>query len=73
MNRRVQKSRINGVRRHTKLRSGRIVRRRGAATLDYVLVLGVILPMATFLMMVVPRMIKLVYELVVVNVGSPLM
>ena len=48
-------------------------RKKGAATLDYVLVMGVILPLAAFLMLVVPRMIKLVYELIVVTVNSPMM
>lgn len=47
--------------------------RRGAASLDYVLVLGVILPLVLFLFTVVPRMIQLVYEMAIVIVGSPLM
>ncbi len=47
--------------------------RRGSASLDYVLVLGVILPLVLFLFTVVPRMIRLVYEMTVVLVGSPLM
>ena len=37
--------------------------RRGAATLDYVLVLGVIFPMAAFVMWAGPRMIRLAYEM----------
>jgi len=48
-------------------------RRRGAATLDYILVLGVILPLAASLMGLAPRMIRLVYEMLVVMVGSPVM
>lgn len=47
--------------------------RRGSASLDYVLVLGVILPLVLFLFTVVPRMIQLVYEMAIVIVGSPLM
>ena len=41
-------------------------RRRGAATLDYVLVLGVILPLAAFLFRVGPQIIRLVYGMVCV-------
>jgi hypothetical protein len=41
--------------------------------MDYVLVLAVILPLATFLFLVVPRMISLVYEMTITIVGSPLM
>ena len=45
--------------------------RRGVATLDYVLVLGIVLPMATLLMWVGPRMMRLVYELTTVVLGWP--
>ena len=41
-------------------------RRRGLATLDYVLVLGVILPLAAFLFRVGPKIIRLAYEMVCV-------
>ena len=56
-------------------RSGRFKtrRRRGAATLDYVLVLGVILPLAAFLFRVGPMIIRLVYEMVCVLVSWPFM
>ncbi|MFT5304391.1 MAG: hypothetical protein ACI87E_002929 [Mariniblastus sp.] len=47
--------------------------RTGSASMDYVLVLAVILPLATFLFLVVPRMISLVYEMTITIVGSPLM
>lgn len=47
--------------------------RRGAATLDYVLVMGVVLPLAVFLMTIAPRMIRLVYEMTCVLVSWPLM
>ncbi|MEM9942315.1 MAG: hypothetical protein AAF939_12190 [Planctomycetota bacterium] len=41
--------------------------------MDYVLVIGVILPLVWFLLSVVPRMIQLVYDLAIVVIGSPLM
>ncbi|MEM7783357.1 MAG: hypothetical protein AAF623_08405 [Planctomycetota bacterium] len=47
--------------------------RRGVSTMDYVLVIGVILPLVWFLLSVVPRMIQLVYDLAIVVIGSPLM
>ena len=48
-------------------------RRRGVATLDYVLVLGVILPLAAFLFRVGPTIIRLAYEMVCVIVSWPFM
>jgi len=56
-------------------RSGRIETRgrKGVATLDYVLVLGVILPLAAFLLRVGPKIIRLVYEMVCVLVSWPFM
>ena len=54
--------------------SGRRRRRRlGAATVDYVLVLGVIFPLAAFIMWIGPRIIRLAYEMVCVLVSWPLM
>jgi hypothetical protein len=47
--------------------------RRGVATLDYVLVLGVILPMAGFVLWIGPRMIRLAYEMICVLVSWPFM
>jgi hypothetical protein len=47
--------------------------RRGVATLDYVLVLGVILPMAGFVMWIGPRMIRLAYDMICVLVSWPFM
>ncbi len=47
--------------------------RHGAATLDYVLVIGVIFPMAAFVMWAGPRMIRLAYEMVCVLVTWPFM
>jgi len=48
-------------------------RRKGLATLDYVLVLGVILPLAAFLLRVGPRIIRFAYEMVCVIVSWPFM
>ena len=48
-------------------------RRLGAATVDYVLVLGVIFPLAAFIMWIGPRIIRLAYEMVCVLVSWPLM
>lgn len=46
-------------------------RRAGLATLDYVLVLGVILPLAAFILWIGPRIIRLVYEMVCLLVSWP--
>jgi ABC-type uncharacterized transport system permease subunit len=48
-------------------------RRRGAASLDYVLVLGVILPLAAFMLWAAPRVMNLVYEMTSVLVSWPFM
>jgi hypothetical protein len=55
-----------GCRRLRRRNRGIHSRRRGVAALDYVLVLGVILPLAVFLYRVVPRIIHLVYDMVTV-------
>jgi hypothetical protein len=47
--------------------------RNGLATLDYVLVLGVILPLAAFMFWVAPRIMNLVYEMTCVLVSWPFM
>jgi len=47
--------------------------RRGAASLDYVLVLGVILPLAGFMMIAAPKIMNLVYELTTVVISWPFM
>lgn len=47
--------------------------RRGLAALDYVLLLGVILPLAAFLFRVGPQIIRLAYEMVCVIVSWPFM
>lgn len=46
-------------------------RRRGASSLDYVLTLGVILPLAAFILRVAPRIMNLVYEMTTVLVSWP--
>ncbi len=47
--------------------------RRGAAALDYVLVMGVVLPLAALLFLVAPRMMNLVYEMTCVLISWPFM
>ena len=47
--------------------------RAGLASLDYVLVLGVIMPLAAFLLLVGPKMMRLAYEMVCVLVSWPFM
>jgi hypothetical protein len=49
------------------------VRRAGVASLDYALVLGVIFPLAVFIMWIGPRIIRLAYEMVCVLVSWPFM
>jgi hypothetical protein len=55
----------------------RIARRKtlraGVATLDYVLVLGVVLPLAAFMFWAAPRMMNLVYEMTCVLISWPFM
>jgi hypothetical protein len=48
-------------------------RRAGVAALDYILVLGVILPLAAFIMGVGPKIIRLAYEMVCALVAWPFM
>lgn len=55
-------------------RGARLAKRRsGAATLDYVLILGVVLPLVAFVMGVGPRIIRLAYEMIAMLVGWPFM
>jgi len=49
------------------------VRRSGLASLDYVLILGVVLPLVTFIMWVGPRIMGLAYEMVCLLVSWPFM
>ena len=58
--------------------SGRCVgwsrrKRRGAATLDYVLVMAVVLPMLAFVLRIAPRLMNLVYEMTSVLISWPFM
>lgn len=46
-------------------------RRRGIATLDYVLLIGVVLPLAGFVMWAGPRIMNLVYEMTCVLISWP--
>lgn len=55
---------------------GRILgrsKRRGSATIDYFLVIAVVLPLAAFLFRVAPRAMWLVYDLLTVTVAWPFM
>jgi len=47
--------------------------RAAAATVDYVLVLGVVFPLAAFILWAGPRIIRLAYEMVCVLVSWPFM
>ena len=47
--------------------------RAGLASLDYVLILGVVLPMVTFIMWIGPRIMRLAYEMVCVLISWPFM
>ena len=47
--------------------------RIGAAALDYVLVLCVVLPMAAFIMWAGPHIIRLAYDMVCVLISWPFM
>jgi hypothetical protein len=47
--------------------------RRGAASLDYILLLGVVLPMIAFILGAAPRIIRLAYEMVSVLISWPFM
>lgn len=48
-------------------------RRKGVATLDYVLVIGVVLPLAAFLLWACPKIMNLVYEMTCVLISWPFM
>jgi hypothetical protein len=46
-------------------------RRRGSATIDYFLLMAVVLPLAAFMMQIAPRMMRSVYDLLTVVVSWP--
>jgi hypothetical protein len=48
-------------------------RRKGAAALDYVLVLGVILPLAGFVLWIGPQIMSAVYDVTCTLVSWPFM
>jgi hypothetical protein len=52
-------------------RLNRNKRRRGAATIDYFLLMAVVLPLAVFMMRIAPRMMRSVYDLLTVVVSWP--
>lgn len=54
-------------------RRGRSVLRKGVSSLDYVLVGGVVLPMAAFVLWIGPRIIQQVYDMIAVQIGWPFM
>ena len=45
--------------------------RRGAATLDYALLLGVVMPMVAFCLWAGPRLMRQVYEMLLVCISWP--
>ena len=59
------------MRRLNKIR--RKIPRAGSAALEYVLLLGVIMPMVIFIFKVGPRIIRLAYEMVCVTISWPFM
>lgn len=60
------------LRRTRRSRTARLSR-QGVATLDYVLLLAIILPAAAFVLWASPRIMNLVYEMTCVLVSWPFM
>jgi hypothetical protein len=54
-----------GVRRHQK--------RRGSSTIDYFLIICIVLPLAAFILRIAPRAMHSVYDLLTVVVAWPFM
>ena len=50
-----------------------VERRRGAASLDYILALGVVLPLLTVILPLGRRMMQLVYEMTTTLIAWPFM
>ena len=48
-------------------------KRRGSATIDYFLIIAIVLPLAAFILRIAPRAIQLVYDLLTVVVAWPFM
>lgn len=53
------------------MRANRSLSRRGVATLDYVLLMGIVLPLAAFVLWAAPRMMNRVYEFTTALTGLP--
>ncbi len=51
----------------------RLPARRGVASIDYVLILGIVLPLILFIFRVAPRMMQLAYEMVCALIDWPFM
>jgi|GEM_PF-1256606 len=58
---------------YSKHRSRRRSFRRGVATLDYALLIGIVLPLAAFVLVIAPRIMLRVYEMVCTMVSWPFM
>ena len=62
------------MRRSKKHRTRReSARRKGLASLDYVLIIGILLPLLAFIMSIGPQITQLVFEMVCVLVAWPFM
>jgi hypothetical protein len=61
------------MRKLSKRRKSPLYRRAGVAALDYMLVLGVILPLAAIILQKAPKIMGLVYEMVSLLVSWPFM
>jgi hypothetical protein len=53
------------------MRANSVRQRRGVATLDYVLLMGIVLPLVGFILWVAPRMMNRVYEFTTALTGVP--
>jgi len=51
----------------------RLRRRAGLASLDYIMILGIVLPLAAFLFNVGPKIMRLAYEMTCVLISWPFM
>ncbi len=60
-------------RKHVPFAERRATLRAGLASLDYVLILGVVFPLLTFILWIAPRIIRLAYEMVCVLISWPFM
>jgi len=64
--------RNNGGLNHARKRACRTLRRlRAAATIDYFLLMAVVLPLTAFMMQIAPRIMRSVYDLLTVVVSWP--